>query len=180
MKKKILTILSIVMCAMLLVVGSVAGTIAWLTSQVQVDNTFTVGDVVITMDEVNQNGEGRVNANAYKLIPGKTYTNGLTIHVATGSEECYIFAKIPANAEISYAMAAGWTRLDGTTDVWVYSSTATAGQDIPVMTSFSVENTATKATLDSVTTPIQFIGYAVQAEGFNSAAAAWTAAGFGN
>lgn len=178
MKKKILTILSLVLCAILLVAGTVAGTIAWLTSQVQVENTFTVGDVVITMDEVNQNGEGRVNANAYKLIPGKTYTNGLTIHVATGSEECYIFAKIPANAEISYAMAAGWTLLDGTTDIYVYESSAQAGDNITVVSSFTVAGTATHDDLLDVTTPIHFVGYAVQVEGFTSAAQAWQNAGF--
>ena len=178
MKKKILTILSLVLCAILLVAGTVAGTIAWLTSQDEVNNTFTVGDVEITMTEISKTGNARVEANEYKLIPGKTYTNDLKIHVADNSEDCYIFAKLPANANITYNLANGWTLLDGTENIYVYQTSAHAGDDITVVSSFTVSGTATHNDLLAVTTPIHFVGYAVQVEGFTSAAQAWQNAGF--
>ena len=177
MKKKILTILSLVLCAILLVAGTVAGTIAWLTSQDEVNNTFTVGDVEITMTEISKTGDARVEANEYKLIPGKTYENDLTIHVADDSEACYIFAKLPANTNITYNLADGWAPLDGATDIYVYVSSVQAGVDIPVVSSFTVAGTATHNDLTAITS-INFVGYAVQVEGFTSAAQAWQNAGF--
>ena len=41
--------LVLLLCAILLVVGSVMGTLAYLTSQDQVTNTFTVGNVEIDL-----------------------------------------------------------------------------------------------------------------------------------
>lgn len=89
------------LCAIILVVATVFGTMAYLTSTDEVENTFTVGNVKITLDEakVNTNGspvEGadRVKANEYKLLPGHTYTKDPTIHVDAASEDCFIRAKV--------------------------------------------------------------------------------------
>lgn len=89
------------LCAIILVVATVFGTMAYLTSTDEVENTFTVGNVKITLDEakVNTNGspvEGadRVKANEYKLMPGHTYTKDPTIHVDAASEDCFIHAKV--------------------------------------------------------------------------------------
>ncbi len=89
------------LCAIILVVATVFGTMAYLTSTDDVENTFTVGNVKITLDEakVNTNGspvEGadRVKANEYKLMPGHTYTKDPTIHVDAASEDCFIRAKV--------------------------------------------------------------------------------------
>ncbi len=95
MKKKQL----LVMVAMMLVVAmvSVAGTVAWLTAQSSVvNNTFSVGDVQITLDETDvdlygvKDGETRVKKNEYKLIPGHTYTKDPQVHVVKGSEPSYV------------------------------------------------------------------------------------------
>ena len=40
-------------CSALLVAGSVAGTMAWLQDTDEVVNTFTVGNVQITLDELD-------------------------------------------------------------------------------------------------------------------------------
>ena len=76
------------LCAVLLVVATVFSTAAFLPSQDQVTNTFTVGNVKIALDEakVKEYGEvtpdvPRVQANAYKLIPGRTYTKDPTVQV---------------------------------------------------------------------------------------------------
>ena len=47
MNKKILKVLAVAVCAVLLVVGSVAGTMAYLTSTAEITNTFTVGNVIL-------------------------------------------------------------------------------------------------------------------------------------
>lgn len=84
-------------CAVLLVVASVLGTIAYLTSQDEVKNTFTVGQVAINLDEAKVTEDGkpvtpaeRVKANHYKLLPGHTYTKDPTVTVRSGSESSYI------------------------------------------------------------------------------------------
>ena len=85
------------LCAVLLVAASVLGTMAYLTSQDQVVNTFTVGSVKITLDEAMANPDGslvgdadRVKANSYKLLPGHTYNKDPMVTVLKGSEASYI------------------------------------------------------------------------------------------
>lgn len=89
------------LCAIILVVATVFGTMAYLTSKDEVVNTFTVGNVAIKLDEakVDTNGSpiagaARVKTNEYKLMPGHTYTKDPTIHVDAASEDCFIRAKV--------------------------------------------------------------------------------------
>ena len=95
--------LLLVLCAVLLVAASVLGTLAYLTATSEVaKNTFTVGDVKITLDELDEdqdednsdnvtvNGVTRDRANKYHLIPGKSYTKDPTVHVDSSSEKCYV------------------------------------------------------------------------------------------
>ena len=93
--------LTIILAFALVIAMSVAGTVAYLTSQDSVTNTFTVGKVAITLDEakVDANGaavtpEERVKANSYKLIPGHAYTKDPIIHVDASSEKCWLFVKV--------------------------------------------------------------------------------------
>lgn len=95
MKKSKVLLLSV--CAVLLVVATVLGTLAYLTDRDTVVNTFTVGQVDIVLDEADVNPDGtviegadRVKENDYHLIPGKTYTKDPTITVLKGSEESYV------------------------------------------------------------------------------------------
>jgi len=83
-------------CAVLLVVASVLGTMAYLTSSEKVTNTFTVGNVNITLDEADVNEAGeletseRVKGNTYHLLPGHTYIKDPTVTVLDGSEKSYV------------------------------------------------------------------------------------------
>lgn len=84
-------------CAVLLVVASVLGTIAYLTANDKVTNTFTVGRVAINLDEAKVTEDGkavtpaeRVKENRYKLLPGHTYTKDPMVTVLKGSESSYI------------------------------------------------------------------------------------------
>lgn len=89
--------LLMLLCAVLLVAGSVLGTLAYLTSTDTVTNTFTVGNVSIKLDEAKANTDGtlvanadRVKANTYKLLPGHTYNKDPMVTVLKGSESSYI------------------------------------------------------------------------------------------
>ena len=93
MKKTLTVILALV----LVVVMSVAGTVAYLTSTDTVTNTFSVGNVQIKLDEAKANPDGslvanadRVKANSYKLLPGHTYNKDPMVTVLKGSESSYI------------------------------------------------------------------------------------------
>ena len=85
------------LCAVMLVVASVMGTMAYLTSQDSVTNTFTVGNVQIKLDEAKANPDGalvqgadRVKENSYKLLPGHTYNKDPMVTVLKGSESSYV------------------------------------------------------------------------------------------
>lgn len=95
--------LVLALCAILLVVGTVLGTVAYLQDTASVVNTFTVGNVHLKLDEavVNEKGEptgGRTETgNAYHLIPGETYTKDPTVTVLKGSEESYVRMMLTLN-----------------------------------------------------------------------------------
>lgn len=184
--------LALALCAVLLVVTTVFVTMAFLTSKDTVTNTFTVGKVTITLDEADVNNDGtyvsnkdaRVDANEYKLIPGHTYIKDPTIHVADDSEECWLFVKVEnglANAEaegatsIASQMAAkGWTKVDDT-DVYAYATKQVAGADVVVFDTFKIAGTTDVSQYEDA--EIVVTAYAIQADGFATAAAAWADAG---
>ena len=116
-KKSVKKALLLVLCAILLVVASVMGTLAYLTSSDKVVNTFSVGHVTITLDEAKTNEKGQpldagsnvvdladaarwtgsLNTNVgnlYHLIPGSQYTKDPTVKVSANSEDCWIFVEV--------------------------------------------------------------------------------------
>lgn len=215
------------LCAVLLVVASVMGTMAYLTSTTgEVKNTFTVGKVAITLDEtkVDENGVpvpstddkpvARTTENSYKLIPGSTYTKDPTIHVDAASEACFIRAKVTlTNADKWIAIAAKYADnkveniIKGTDDnIWwvsqpaidttantvtytfVYKNeshtdelgkriwTKADGTDLVLFNEIAIPGDVTSDELKAVNdTKITVIAEAIQADGFETEAAAWTA-----
>ena len=191
--KKMYKVMLLVLCAALLVAGSVMGTLAYLKMETgPVTNTFTVGKVEITLDEAKTDAYGvadltadRVTTNSYKLIPGHEYTKDPTIHLDTDSELCYLFvevvneiAGIEDATTIADQMAAnGWVNLSG--NIWYYNGVANASvkTEYVIFGSFKIAGTADISTYAGKT--IKITGYAVQADGFATPEAAWTASGFG-
>lgn len=100
-KKSILLTLTAVVLAMAIGVG---GTIAYFTSTTEdVKNTFTVGNVAITLDEAEVTyandkwtaGEDRVQSNTYENVyPGAELPKDPTIHVAADSQDAYVAMKV--------------------------------------------------------------------------------------
>ena len=90
-------VLILVLCAMLLVVSTVFATVAFLTSTDSVQNTFTFGQVIITLDEaevttngVVVQGADRRHTNDYHLIPGHFYVKDPIVHVGCSSRSIMI------------------------------------------------------------------------------------------
>ncbi len=178
------------LCAVLLVAASVLGTMAYLKDSEEVKNTFTVGNVAITMDETDVDdstpNKERDQANSYKLLPGHTYTKDPIIHVGANSEDCYLFVKIDnqiaaieANGNTTVAAqmeAKGWVLVNGKTDIYVYVGTTAGatdplavakGNDVTVFEKLVIDGSAdyTKlATYKDKT--ITVTAYAVQKDGF--------------
>lgn len=187
------------LCAVLLVVASVMGTMAYLTSTDSVENTFTVGKVNITLDEKDTDNStpdaDRDKANSYLLVPGEKYEKDPTVHVKPVSEDSYIFVKVEnglANYEDATSAveggyksiadqisANGWTKLDGVDNVYYkeYSkvaSTVTADTDLVVFREFKLKDTANKVRgWDNLDVKITVTAYAIQKAGFDTPAAAW-------
>ncbi len=176
-----------VLCAAALVVASVLGTMAFLTSKDKVNNTFTVGNVAITLDEAKVTDAGnpvegadRVKANIYKLIPGHEYAKDPTVHVTANSEDSWVFIKVEdglAAIEDDTTVADqitgnGWTALDGVAGVYYkeYSS-STAATDLVVFETFKVKGDADVAQYANA--KIDVTAYAIQKDGFTTPAAAW-------
>lgn len=183
-----------VVCAMLLVAASVMGTLAYLTSQASVTNTFSVGKVAITMDEAKVDEYGvvdaeateRVKTNEYKLVPGHKYIKDPTIHVQAESENCWVFAKIEngLGSDATLNMNTDFIQLTvngaDVPGVYYYKDIVTYSEDVTdlvVFRDFTFGQTANPASY--TTAKIIVTGYAIQADGFSTAEAAWTASGFG-
>lgn len=183
--------LLLALCAVLLVAATVMGTMAYLTSQDQVTNTFTIGSVGITLDEAKVNPDGtvienaaRVKENAYHLMPGHSYTKDPTVHVAADSENSWIFVKVEngiaafedGNSTIAAQITAnGWTEL--TSGVYYKEYTKSeSNTDLVVFSNFKIADNADQNTgwKDFNTeTKVTVTAYAVQKDGFDTATAAW-------
>ena len=187
--KKTKKILALALAAVMLVCTTVAATVAYLqdTSEV-VTNTMTVGKVEITLDEapVDVYGEvvegDRVTENTYKLIPGHEYAKDPTVHIDDESEESWLFVRVvngisdiedQTNTIAAQMATNGWSLVDGETEVYAWQYTVTAGADVNVFSTFTVDGGANVANYVGATVVIT--AYAVQADGFASAQAAWDA-----
>lgn len=113
-KKSILLTLTAVVLAMAIGVG---GTIAYFTSTTDdVKNTFTVGNVAITLDEAEVTyandkwtpGEDRVQSNTYENVyPGAELPKDPTIHVSAGSQQAYAAMKVVISDADAWLALAG-------------------------------------------------------------------------
>ena len=206
--------LLLTLCAVLLVTASVLGTMAYLTSQDTVTNTFSVGSVAIKLDEAKANTDGtlvedadRVKANSYKLLPGHTYNKDPMVTVLKGSEDSYIkmtvtFSKAseldaifaPTGADLTRIFngynSANWIYKGNTKDetentrtyeFWYKETVGAPTADVALdalFDSITVPGTITNeqlATIEGMTITVN--AYAIQADGFANAKAAWAAFG---
>ena len=172
---KALKILIIVLCAVLLVTGTVAGTLAWLSAQTDpITNTFTIGQIGLTLAETT--------GTSYKIVPGVDIAKDPTVTVAAGSETCWVFVKVEKtgwnDAILQYTMADGWEQVPDQPGVF-YRKVTTSGdeQGFPVLAEnkVTVPSNVTKDQLATLSAPtLKFTAYAIQVAGFEeNVAGAW-------
>lgn len=195
--------LLLALCAVLLVAATVMGTMAYLTATDTVTNTFTIGKVDIKLDEAKVDADGkaltgdaaaRVKANEYHLMPGHSYTKDPTVHVTANSEDSYIFVKVENGISAFEAAtsaeeggyktiadqikANGWTALNDVDGVYYKEYTkGTADVDLKVFENFKIADDANGkdgwSDINADTTKVIVTAYAVQKDGFETAAKAW-------
>ena len=172
MKKKAFLSMAAVILVLCCAVG---GTLAWLTDKTDsVTNTFTVGDINITLAETTSD---------YKMVPGNTIAKDPKVTVKAGSEACWLFVKVVKSSNfgafMTYEMADGWTALTGSDGVF-YREVAAAATEAE----FAVLKNDQVKVLDSVTKEmltgqgftaptLTFTAYAVQKDNIATAAEAW-------
>ena len=147
MKKKSLALL---LAIAIVVVGAVAGTVAWLTDKTpSVTNTFTTSDINIELKETKNN---------FQMIPGWTIAKDPKVTVKAGSEACYLFVKLEESKNfadfMTYEMADGWEALPGNDGVYYREvAAATADTTFGVLkdNQVTVKDTVTKAQMNALT-----------------------------
>lgn len=190
MKKKLTTVLAIV----LVVALSVAGTYAYLTDKTgPVVNTFTVGNVNIDLTETfntDTNNDNKPDAWQAQLIPGKEYKKDPVVTVEPGSEKCYLFVKFEENGNAadyldytSLLAAPDWTQGDGNkipSNVWyrVVDKNATNNAfHLLDNDTVTIKNNVTNENMEAASkAQLVYTAYACQFEGM-TAAQAWAEVG---
>ncbi len=212
--KKATKALLLIACAVVLVIGSVFGTLAYLTSTDEVKNTFTVGKVNIKLDEAVVDGEtGEPSENrteegnaALRIIPGREIYKDPTVTVLGDSEACYVRMQMTVTwqpaAEPLFAAQEynAWFNFDSS---WIkkgqigekdHNEDGTYTESFEFWYKDAVEKSESDTTLPALFTTITIPGdltseqvastdnssvvivaHAIQAEGFENAAAAWAA-----
>lgn len=92
MKKKIVAICLVACLAVIAIAGA---TLAYFTDTKKAENTFTMGNVKITLDETDiDNPQGdRVTKNDYNVYPGQTVVKDPIVH-NVGANDAYIRATV--------------------------------------------------------------------------------------
>ena len=189
--RKGMKILTLVMAVVLALGAVVGGTVAWLiTNTAPVVNTFTYGDINITLEETDteKDGDGSPFTNDYSMVPGQKIDKDPKLTVLAGSEDCWLFVKVEKSANfddfMTYEIAEGWTALPGHDGVF-YREVDTSKDDqlftVLKDNMVTVKDTVTKDDMnkldedpENVNYPtLTFTGYAVQKAGINTVDAAW-------
>ncbi len=101
--------IALVLAVFALMIGSVFGTLAWLTDRSDtVTNTFTASNITVELKETT--------GKNYKMVPGCGITKDPKATVKAGSESCYMFVQLEKSTNfdtyLTYEMAEGWTQLE--------------------------------------------------------------------
>ena len=147
MKKKSLALL---LAIAIVVVGVVAGTVAWLTDKTpSVTNTFTTSDINIELKETKNN---------FQMIPGWNIEKDPKVTVKTGSEACYLFVKLEESKNfadfMTYEMADGWEALPEAPGVFyreVAAATTDTTFEVLKDNQVTVKDEVTKAQMNALT-----------------------------
>ncbi|MBR2037363.1 MAG: hypothetical protein IKA09_06485 [Lachnospiraceae bacterium] len=198
MKKRTIALLMAVVMLFGVVVG---GTVAWLKAETgSVVNTFSVGDINIELKEHDYDPESKkllegiehevTEEDDYKIIPGTDLLKDPFVRIIDESEECWVFVRVTPDkwptSNVTYTIDSTWTALKGVPDVYWQKVESLVGgevknEELNILAGQKIEvtNELTKEqieTIKAVGNPtLTFTAYAVQAENFDTAEAAWAA-----
>jgi len=162
---------------------SVSGTLAWIMRQTDpVVNTFTYGDINITLTETDAVQDGSHYTNQYSMVPNIDIIKDPVVTVLPGSEDCWLFVQLTESDNFDtfmrYEKAEGWDKLhlsQSTTGSSVYYRTVEhkdAEQQFYILkdNTVHVHSTVTKEMLNQLDDPSKYptltvTAYAVQQEG---------------
>lgn len=180
-------LVALVLVLALLIGGVVGGTIAWLVTNTDpVVNTFTVGNINITLTETDaKQGENKATKE-FKMVPGTEIGKDPVVTVEGGSEACWLFVEVTESANlkdyIKYSVRTGdseWTLVDESRNVYGRKvETSADNQAFYVLTGsktnengcVTVKSEVTKAMMEALneenaTKPsLTFTAYAIQSE----------------
>lgn len=128
-------VIAAALAAVLLVGASVGGTVAWLSvKSAPVVNTFTYGDINITLDEtkldengnpVDENNDGipdkTTTGNQYEMVPGNVIKKDPTVTVLPDNEACWLFVKLEEKCVVTEGNAYefdDYLTYEVNTDIW--------------------------------------------------------------
>lgn len=173
MKNKVVLSVLLTVCILAVGVGSV---IAYFSSATgPVVNTFTVGEVQISLTETT--------GSNYQLIPGTTVEKDPVVTVERGSEECYVYVKLEQRGNlgsyVSYELAEGWHVLGGIDGVYYrLVDYAVVNMNYHVLKDdrLTVNSDLTKETMATITPgecQLVVTAYAIQTTGIESPSDGW-------
>lgn len=178
MSKKMIAGLLAVVLVLTTVIG---GTLAYLTSTpAAVKNTFTVGNVDITLTE-EAGGEN----HEFHMVPGQTITKDPKVTVTEKTtEDSYVFVKLDKSANYDTflaepVLAEDWTRVEGETNVWyrvVTKDAETKTFDVLQNNQLTVNSDVTNEQMTAAANAqptLTVTAYAIQQAGFATAELAW-------
>ena len=172
MKKSTLWLLIISVVVLLVGIGYTLAYIIALSNNVE--NTFTVGNVEITLTETT--------GSEYKLTPGVILQKDPTITVKQGSDDCWVFVEVKQDSKLKdfcdFEIDSGWTRLDNYDGVY-YQRVTKSKNDVTLNVikycQVSVKDTVTEEQLNTIgnSLNLDFTAGAIQNYGFDSPQDAW-------
>ena len=175
--------LTVVLLSVILVLCcTIGGTLAWLSAESEtVTNTFTVGDINISLTETT--------GDNYKILPGGESAKNPKVTVQQGSEKCYVYVLIDNTVVLNNAVVAtpnisveDWNvvQTSETKTLYRYKEVVDAmdaEKTLPVFTKVTYANTISKGDIATLTnTKIIIKAFAHQSENITDVNVADTAA----
>ena len=125
--------LALTIALTLIICCTAGGTVAYLIKKAEpLVNTFTIGDINITLTEGDDDGNGDPDENQYRFGPDAKINKQAIVTVKAGSEACWLFAKVTESEKfgdyLKYDIASDWTALPNSSGVY-YREVAVSDTD---------------------------------------------------
>ena len=171
-KKRTIIVVALLVAVLLVGVGMTAAIL--MASTQPVINTFTIGQVQITLTETT--------GPSYQLIPGTQVDKDPTLTVLAGSDACWLFFRVEEAYDLSsyvtYTLTPDWIPLEGVEGVY-YRQVPDTAIDLPFPlldgNKVQILDTVTEEALAEIQNApyLKFTGYAVQNAEVATAQDAW-------